>query len=342
MPRVTIGMPVYNSDSAYFRAALASLLGQSLGDFELLISDNGSGPEAEALYRDAAKLDRRVRYIRHATNRGSAFNFNYLVEAASSEYLLWAADDDLRHPDYLTRTTNLLDSHAEAVAAASEVATIDADGQPLWHCPMERADSPRVWRRLAALVSPFNCYDIYALHRLEALRKTRLFRVAPAPDILLLQELLVQGSIQRVPEELCFYRVNLAQDRLHVYARVAGREDLPFDIVYLRRDVGLRLLGAILRSTALHWPIRWVCVVAVLQKLLREEWLTRERREVLNAQIKESFLRGQRLRAAFGFAEYLLLSPLAPLRRSFWRALRAARADIGQRGGSPQAPGPHK
>ncbi|NJL84317.1 MAG: glycosyltransferase, partial [Chloroflexaceae bacterium] len=48
---LSVGLPVYNGE-AYLEAAIASLLGQTYGDFELIISDNASGDRTEAICRD--------------------------------------------------------------------------------------------------------------------------------------------------------------------------------------------------------------------------------------------------------------------------------------------------
>ena len=40
-PKVSIGMPVYNGEF-FIRKSIESLLAQTFGDFELIISDNAS------------------------------------------------------------------------------------------------------------------------------------------------------------------------------------------------------------------------------------------------------------------------------------------------------------
>lgn len=59
-PRVSIGIPVYNGEN-YLAEALDSLLRQSFGDFELLISDNASTDRTQEICQDYAARDARVR-----------------------------------------------------------------------------------------------------------------------------------------------------------------------------------------------------------------------------------------------------------------------------------------
>ena len=53
IPKVSIGMPVYNG-GATLRCALDSLLGQSFADFELIISDNASTDGTDSICREYA------------------------------------------------------------------------------------------------------------------------------------------------------------------------------------------------------------------------------------------------------------------------------------------------
>ena len=56
MKKVAIGLPVYNGDN-YLAAAIDSILAQSYGDFDLLISDNASTDGTEEIGRAYAKKD---------------------------------------------------------------------------------------------------------------------------------------------------------------------------------------------------------------------------------------------------------------------------------------------
>ena len=58
IPRVSIGLPVYNGQD-YLAAAIDSLLAQSFTDFELIISDNGSTDRTPEICRQYAARDKR-------------------------------------------------------------------------------------------------------------------------------------------------------------------------------------------------------------------------------------------------------------------------------------------
>ena len=69
--RVSIGLPVYNG-AVWLSEAIDSLLAQTYGDFELIISDNGSTDDTQEICEQYAARDKRIRYERHETNRGLA------------------------------------------------------------------------------------------------------------------------------------------------------------------------------------------------------------------------------------------------------------------------------
>ncbi len=69
IPRVSIGLPVYNGEN-YLTESLEALLGQSYEDFELIISDNASTDGTADICHRYAKQDSRIRYIRQLRNTG--------------------------------------------------------------------------------------------------------------------------------------------------------------------------------------------------------------------------------------------------------------------------------
>ena len=68
-PAVSVVMPVYNRSATVGRA-LASVLGQSFADFELVLVDDGSTDDLAAALAPFA--DPRLTLLRHDANRGPA------------------------------------------------------------------------------------------------------------------------------------------------------------------------------------------------------------------------------------------------------------------------------
>lgn len=126
-PRVSIGMPVWNGQD-FIRDGLASLLGQSFGDFELIISDNGSTDATEAICQEYARVDKRIRYFRNETNTGLQANFAKVLDLAVAPYFMWGCPDDQWDPSYVEKMVGVLDRRESVVLAGSNSASIDQFG----------------------------------------------------------------------------------------------------------------------------------------------------------------------------------------------------------------------
>jgi len=92
-PTVTIAMPVFNGGK-YVDGALRSIRRQSFADFELLISDNASTDNTLSICERHAHQDSRIRIVRQRTNVGAVANFVATLNAARTEFFMWAACDD--------------------------------------------------------------------------------------------------------------------------------------------------------------------------------------------------------------------------------------------------------
>jgi len=125
-PVISVGMPVYNGGIT-FRNALEAILSQSFSDFELVISDNASDDDTEAIVSEFQQQDDRIRYVRQATNIGPIANFNYVLSEARADYFIWAAADDLWDEDWLKVLFNNI---SESVAISfGHVCNIDGAGR---------------------------------------------------------------------------------------------------------------------------------------------------------------------------------------------------------------------
>jgi glycosyltransferase involved in cell wall biosynthesis len=205
-PRVTIGLPVYNGDN-FLRDAVVSILSQTYEDFELIVSDNASTDETEAICREYGNLDSRVRYIRHTQNRGAAPNYNFVFEQARGEYFKWAAHDDVVHPSFLERAVEALDEHPEVALVYSKVREIDEHGEVTgtYDAYEDRlrltASEPHI--RFGDMICvPHNCVGFFGLMRTSQLAKTDLHAPYEGADRTLLAEMALMGPVYRIPEYL--------------------------------------------------------------------------------------------------------------------------------------------
>ncbi|ELZ10994.1 family 2 glycosyl transferase [Halovivax asiaticus JCM 14624] len=113
MPTVSVVIPTYNR-AALLSRAIDSVLAQTADDFELLVVDDGSTDDTEAVvtgYRDD-----RVRYIAHDTNRGANQARNTGIDAADGDFVAFLDSDDEWRPRKLEAQLDRLATDDEFVA----------------------------------------------------------------------------------------------------------------------------------------------------------------------------------------------------------------------------------
>jgi glycosyltransferase involved in cell wall biosynthesis len=91
-------MPVYNAEN-YLRAALDSVLNQTLRDIELICVEDGSTDGSLAILEEYAARDGRVTVLRHAENQGTLVARKHCMQAARGQYVMWLDPDDTLTPD---------------------------------------------------------------------------------------------------------------------------------------------------------------------------------------------------------------------------------------------------
>src|SRR5205807_9829698 len=93
-----------------------------------IISDNASTDETAALCQQYALTDPRMIYYRLNENKGPAWNFTRVYQLARGEPFMWAAHDDIRHPQYVSRCVEALKQNPRAVFGCTGVKFIDVEG----------------------------------------------------------------------------------------------------------------------------------------------------------------------------------------------------------------------
>lgn len=214
IPRVSIGLPVYNG-AKYLEEAIDSILGQTCQDFELIITDNASTDRTEEICRRYQSQDGRVRYLRSEKNHGAAWNYNRAFELARGEYFRWASHDDCLAPENLARCVEVLDREPSVVLCYPKTINIDESGNEI---ELFEDRVHLVWdqphKRLGRLVTKYRmCNAVFGLIRSEVLRETSLIGKYSGSDFILLIQLCLRGKYWEVPEPLFFRRLHPAMSR---------------------------------------------------------------------------------------------------------------------------------
>lgn len=202
MPRVSIGLPVYNG-AEYLEHSVRSVLDQDYRDLELIVADNASTDGSVEIVEKLAADDDRVVLLRSDENRGAAWNYNRVLAAASGELFRWHAHDDWFEPGLLSALVTALDQHPDAVLAHSWTKFVDVDGAETVFVDDLGATSASPAQRLGSVIRRLTyCNAVFGLIRRDELDGTARIASFPGSDVPLLYELSMVGTFAVVPEAL--------------------------------------------------------------------------------------------------------------------------------------------
>lgn len=126
MARVSVIIPTYNS-APFLATAIDSVLAQTYPDVEVIVVDDGSTDDTQAII---AHYDQQIRYI-HQENRGPAAARNTGFHASQGDYLLFLDSDDLIPPDKLELQVAFLAQQPDVGLVYSAWQEIDEDNTRL-------------------------------------------------------------------------------------------------------------------------------------------------------------------------------------------------------------------
>lgn len=119
-PRVSVVLPTFGRPDELDRA-IATVRAQTWTDWELIIVDDNDPAHPDRMRTqarlDAYSVDRRIRRVVHASNRGGAAARNTGIRAARGEWIAFLDDDDEWAPTKLKR-------QLEAADAANDVGLV--------------------------------------------------------------------------------------------------------------------------------------------------------------------------------------------------------------------------
>jgi glycosyltransferase involved in cell wall biosynthesis len=195
---LTVLVPTYNRADRLPRA-LDSLLGQTRGDFEVLISDNASTDDTEAVCAEYLRRDPRLRYHRQPSNLGPIGNFNWLLGEVRTEFLLMLADDDWLDPEYVERCLEIIgaDPSLSIITAATRYyddGQVDAP-HPDLILNTEMLESTGERRVLRFLSKSWTSSAFYGVIRTSAARNAVPLVNVMGADWLFVSALAFQGRV---------------------------------------------------------------------------------------------------------------------------------------------------
>ncbi len=194
---VSIGIPTYNR-TQQLKRAIESVLAQDYPNVEVVISDNASTDDTQALCEDLCRRDSRVRYVRQGANIGMAANHVEAFNHARGEFYMVLGDDDWIDPSYVSTCVRMLLADPE-IAVVCGKPFLYQSGRPLSEgiitTLLQRSGGERV---LAYYKEVFDNVPFYGVSRRELLATAPPMRSTMAGDWLYVASLAFLGKIKTV------------------------------------------------------------------------------------------------------------------------------------------------
>ena len=287
-PLVSIGVPVFNGEKRLSHA-LDYLLEQDYSNLEIIISDNGSTDSTPDICAEYACRDSRIKTYRVEINHGVIWNYRHVFELSSGKYFMWAADDDIREPSFVSACVEKLEQCLGAVLCQSHT-DIFIEGREEMLCEYNLnsfENATGLVGRYRETLKHIPATTIYGLYRVSGVHKTQLYHNVIATDLAFLQELSIHGAFVQIPKVLFHYSGREKWNTIDEDYRVFfGKEKkpwwyLPFVVLFidhwkrvLQADLPfgakIRLWGVLIEHEAGQVALK--LLIKIAGRLCPEKW----------------------------------------------------------------------
>jgi len=199
-------MPAYNA-AEYIETAVVSILNQTHKNVELLIYNDGSTDQTNAICARIKQQDHRVRYFSSTENKGNLFATNFLFAHIVGEYLAIQDADDHCSPQKLELQLQAFHKNPNLVMVGTQFVKTDQHGKELFcgFLPQTNAEIKKTLER----------FFIPVLYASVLVKTNVLKRVGGFPDFFnrqgyadmdWLAKCALQGEVINLNQPLYFYR----------------------------------------------------------------------------------------------------------------------------------------
>ena len=200
IPKVSVLMPIYNTQEKYLREAVESILSQTYQDFEFIILDDCSTDfHVEQVIK--SYVDPRIRYFKNEDNLGISNSRNKLMDLSRGDYLAIMDHDDISLSNRFIKQVEILDLNPEIGVVGSGVYYIEQRKKIKY--PTNNSEIEK-----ALLVGCCICHPASMIRKSVIVNNNARYehRFTPAEDYALWCRLIRKVKFYNIPEVLFHYR----------------------------------------------------------------------------------------------------------------------------------------
>ncbi|MCB1886722.1 MAG: glycosyltransferase family 2 protein [Rhodocyclaceae bacterium] len=171
MPLVDIAVIAYNQEE-FIEECVESCLSQTMRDFRVTVFDDASSDDTEAICRELAEEDSRVRYVRNETNLGMVANACKAFVETDAPYFQLMLGDDVIFPNFLAELAGGLEKHPDCTFGYGLAHRIVGDGlsNGMYTFIPELPDGPNP-------LLPYLCFTNWIIYSFALIRREPMARL---------------------------------------------------------------------------------------------------------------------------------------------------------------------
>ena len=129
-PKISIIVPVYNTDERWLRLCIKSVINQTYDNWELCIADGGSIiSHVKEILQEYVEKDDRIKVKNSPQNRGIAGNTNDALGLATGDFVGFLDHDDMLTPNALYEVAKAINQNPDVDFIYSDEIRVDGRGK---------------------------------------------------------------------------------------------------------------------------------------------------------------------------------------------------------------------
>ena len=208
-PLVSICIPVFNEEKDIERT-ITNVLSQTYENFEVVISDNASTDQTEAICRRIAQKDDRLKYFRSLKTSNQNENFNRVFKLSKGQFTLWMGGHDWLDPSYIEHCIAKFEENPEFVLIITNKKYLDDNGVEYYkeyNGTMLNLNTPcKRFSRMLWFLTETYLYlgPVSSIMRRSVLEKTGMLRSVLYADLIFALDMSLLGPWGHIPKCLQF------------------------------------------------------------------------------------------------------------------------------------------
>lgn len=205
MPILQIHIPAFNEEEK-IGSLLDSLQKQTFSDFTVTIHDNHSTDNTLEICREVSKIDSRFLINAAPINVGALLNGYRMRCGYDAKYIAFRAANDIIHPDYFTKTIEVLENDPSVAVAYSHGYHFTDDLSKATPCPDAFKIDTRGMDKFTSAVQVMQRYTapycLWGVYRRSAFEACRPYQFVNGGDHIVMAEIALYGAIAPIEEQL--------------------------------------------------------------------------------------------------------------------------------------------